>query len=74
MKLNAGLRNAVKSSEKIISFLNSLICIGCSKFSLLPGKYFSSGVNVLTNGVKISDIAKKEYLQMKFFRSGEKTW
>ena len=41
-------------------------------FSLLQRKYFPSGVNVLTNGLKISDISK--IFQLQFFQSDEQSW
>ena len=71
---NVDFRNALKSSEKIFSFSDNSIWIGCGKFSLLPGKYFSSGVNVLTNGLKISDITKKNFLQLKFSQCDDQRW
>ena len=40
----------------------------------LPGKYFSSGVNVLTNGLKMSDISKKDIFQLKFSQTDEESW
>ena len=42
--------------------------------SELPGKYFSSGVNVLTNGLKMSDISKKDIFQLKFSQTDEESW
>ena len=42
-------------------------------FSLLQRKYFPSGVNVLTNGLKISDISKKGFFQLQFFQSDEQS-
>ena len=41
--------------------------------SELPGKYFSSGVNVLTNGLKMSDISKKDIFQLKFSQTDEES-
>ena len=39
------------------------------KFSPLQRKHFSCGVNVLTNGLKISDITKKEIFPLKSSQS-----
>ena len=58
--------NAVNNSGKVFSFSDSFIWIGCGKLYLFERKWFSSGVNVLTNGLKISDITKKELSQLKF--------
>ena len=51
--------------------MEALIRIGCCKFSLLRKKYFSSGVNVSTDGVKILDIIKKHFFQLKLSQSDE---
>ena len=69
LKLNTDFRNAVKSGEKAISVLDNFILIGCRDFSLLQRKYFSSRVNVLANGLKISDITKKDFFKLKFSQS-----
>ena len=53
----------------MFSFLDDFISSGCGLFSLLPGKYFSSGVNVLIIGLKISNITKKGFLQLTFSES-----
>ena len=42
------------------------------KTKFLPREYLSSGVNVLTNGLKISDITKKDFFQLKFSLSIKK--
>ena len=55
----------------MFSFLDDCISIGCVKFQLLPGKFFSSGVNVLIIGLRISHITKKGFLQLKFTQSDE---
>ena len=43
-------------------------------FSVLPEKYFSSRVNVLATGFKISDIIKKHLYQLKISHSNEQGW
>ena len=63
--------NAVKIWEEIFSFLDHLFWIGCHKLSLLPGKKIPSGVNVLKNVLKISDITNKDFSQLKFFQRDE---
>ena len=73
-ELNVDFRNPVKSWEKIFRFLDHSIWIGYSKFSDLQRKYFSSGVNVLTNGLKILDVTNKDFLQLTFFQGDEKAW
>ena len=34
----------------------------------------SSGVNMLTNSLKISDTTKTEFFELIFFQSGQKIW
>ena len=34
----------------------------------------SSGVNMLTNSLKISDTAKTDFLELMFFQSDQKIW
>ena len=36
------------------------------------GEYLSSGVNMLTNTLKISDTTKTEFLELKFFQIDKK--
>ena len=42
--------------------------------SLFQRKYFLLGVNVLTNGLKISDIIKKYLYELIFSQSDEQRW
>ena len=43
-------------------------------FSLLQEKYVWSNVNVLTNGIKISDITKKNFFKLKLSQSDTQSW
>ena len=61
-KSNVDFRNAVKNWEKSCQFLDNCIWVGCRTFSLLPREYLSLRVNKLKNGLKISDITKKDFL------------
>ena len=71
---NVAFRNTVEFWGKIFSLLDHWISIHCGKFSLLPGKYFSSHVNLLTNGLKISDIANKDFFELKVSKSHKQSW
>ena len=74
-KLNVNFKNAVKKkSEKLFSFLDNFIWIGCGNFSLLERKQIWSGVNVLKNGLNISYITKKGFFQLKFPQSIAQGW
>ena len=70
--IHSDFRNTVKTWEKTFSFLDSFIWIASHKFSQLLGKYFSSGVNVLRNGLEISDITKKDSFQLQFSQNDKK--
>ena len=37
-------------------------------------EYVSSGVNILTNSLKISDTTKTEFFELKLFGSDQKIW
>ena len=37
-------------------------------------EYLSSGVNMLTNSLKISDTTKTEFFELIFFQSDQKIW
>ena len=58
----------------MFSFLDHCIWIDSDKLSLLSGKYFWSGVSVLANDLKISDITKKDFFQLKFSERHEQNW
>ena len=38
------------------------------------GEYSSSGVNMLTNSLKILDTTKREFFELIFFQSDEEIW
>ena len=57
--------------RKSFNFLDNFILIGVGKFSILQRKYFSPGVNVLRNGLKISDISKEDFFQLTFSQNDE---
>ena len=49
---------AVKNWEFFFGFWDNCICIGCVKHSVLLREYFSSGIDMLTNSLEISDTTK----------------
>ena len=44
------------------------------KTPLTDREYLSSGVNMLTNSLKISDTTKTEFFELVFFQSDQKIW
>ena len=68
-KLNTDFGNAVKTWEKMFSFLDSSDWIGCGNISSLSREYLLSGVKVLTNGLKVLDTIKAEIKKLRFSQS-----
>ena len=55
-----------KIKKKIFSSLYFWTWIGCFKISLFSREYLSSGVNMLTNGLKVLDTIKTNIYKLKF--------
>ena len=60
-----------KNSDKIHSFWDNCIWIGCLKLSLLRREYLSSPVNVLRNNLNILYITKRDFLQLNYLHSAQ---
>ena len=74
-KLNGDFRTAAKNGEKIFGSLDNPIWISFFKISLLSRAYLSSGVSVLTNGLKILDTTKTDIFELKFSQNeGKIQW
>ena len=58
-----------KKSEKVCSFSDNCICIGCVKLSLLSRKCLSLAVNVLTNRLTSFYITKRDFFQCHYLHS-----
>ena len=58
--------------EKLFCFLDNCIWIGYQKFSILQRDYLSSADNVLPNIPIISDITKRDILELYFSHKDEK--
>ena len=71
-KRDVDLRNAAKNWEKAFCFVDNYIWIGYGNFLLLLRKYISSGVNILTNRLKILHITNRDIFQLNFPQSDEK--
>ena len=65
-KIKYSFQKCGKIRPKAFSFLDNLNWIHCSKITLLPREYLGSGVNVLTNGLKILDTTKADMFELKF--------
>ena len=61
-----------KIKKKIFSSLDNWIWTGCFKISPLSREYLSSGVNVLTNGLKILDTITIDILKLNCSQSDGK--
>ena len=71
-KIKCGLQKCKKTLEKTYTFLDNWSSIGCDKISLLPTEYFSSALNVLTNGFKILYTTITHIFELKFSQSVRK--
>ena len=57
--------------EKKLYVWDTCIWIGYGKLSLLQRKYLSSGVNMLTNSLKILDITNRDIFKLNFPQRNE---
>ena len=76
-KFHPQLRNTIKNWQKVFRFWDKVVWNCCQKICILRREYLSSGVNVLTNSVKISDVTKAAFFQLNIFRilgKREKSW
>ena len=65
-KFNLDFETSEKNSEKVFSFRDNCIRIGCVELSLLRRVYMSSAVNVLTNSLKILHITKRDFFKLNW--------
>ena len=70
-KFEVDFRNKAKIQKGFLYFLDNCIGIGCGRFSLLSGVYFSLVVNVLISSPKISDVTKRDIFQLNVSQSDE---
>ena len=73
-KFNLNWKNFRKNAEKVICLWDNCIWIGIVKLSLLRTGYFSSAANVLRSSLKISHVAKRDFLQLNFLGSNRWIW
>ena len=60
-----------KTEKNFFCFLDNSSRIGCRKVSVLPRKYLSPAVNVLTKGRRTSRIVKRDNFKVSFVQSDE---
>ena len=73
-KSNVDLKNAQNNWEKSSSFRDKSIWICCVKLPLLRREYLSSAVNLLTNGLKIFQVTKRDSFELNYLHSDRKIW
>ena len=66
-KFNVDFRNEEKNCEKLFSFSDNSLWIGCFTLSLLRREDLSSGVDLLPNSLKILHRTKIDFLQLNYF-------
>ena len=73
-KFNVNIRNGEKNRGKVLYFWDNCIWIGCIKLSLFRREYLSSGVNLLTNSLKIFHSTKRDFFQLNYVHSDQWIW
>ena len=63
-KFKLDFKNAQKNSEKVFSFPDYCIWIGCVKLSLLRREYLPSALSVLGNSLDILHITNRNFLKV----------
>ena len=67
-KFHAHFRNAIENPHKVFPFWEKVIWSYCQKICILRREYLTSGVNVLTNNLKISDVTKADFFELNLSR------
>ena len=53
-----------KNQEKVLSFWDNCMWMGCFKLSLFGREHLSTALIVLTNTLKLLHITKRDFLQL----------
>ena len=63
-KVNLDFENTFKNPEKVFSFWDNCMWMGCIKLPLLGRAHLSTAVIVLTNSLKLFRITKRDFLPL----------
>ena len=63
-KFNLAFQNEGKNSEKVFSFWDNCMWMGCIKLSLFGREHLRTAVIVLTNSLKLFHITIREFLPL----------
>ena len=63
-KLNLDFENTLKNREKVFTFSDNYMWMGCIKLSLLGREHLSTALIVLTNSLKLFHITKRDFLPL----------
>ena len=63
-KFNLDFENAEKNSERVFSFWDNWMWMGCIKLCLLGREHLSAALVVLTNSLKLFHITKRDFLTL----------
>ena len=69
LKFNLDFGIEETNCEKLFNFWDNSIWIGCVNLSLLRREYLPSGVNVLTNSLKILHSTNIDFFQLNYVQS-----
>ena len=73
-KFNVDFKKAAKNSEKVFSFWDNSIWIGCVKLFLLRRENLSSSINMLTNSLKILHSTNIDFRQLNYAHRDQQLW
>ena len=68
-KVDLNFKTTKEDMEKIFSFLDICIWVGCVKLSLLRREYLTSVVSLLTNSPELLYITKRNFFKLDLFYS-----
>ena len=71
-KSHAYFRNYIKNAEKVFYFLDNGVWTRSEKLCTLQREYLLPTVNLLTNGLKISDQTNADFFQLNISQMQEK--
>ena len=66
-KFKLDFENSEKNQEKVFSFWDNCMCVGCIKLSLFGREHLPTAVIVLTNRLNLWHITKRDFLQLTCF-------
>ena len=73
-KFNVHFKNEEKNWDKLFCFWDNSISSGCVNLSLIRREYLPSGVNVLTNSLKVLHSTNIDFFQLNYVHNDQWIW